>query len=384
MNRLCLPVSDWPVPDRQSWDRAHRSGGLLDDDGLAAGWASATSSIIAGGYGRFLSFLSEIGDLDASETPTARTNRLRVEAYVTHLRARNHASTVSARILQLLEAVRVMAPGADWTWLRRIRSRLRRMSTPARDDRVRLVSVAIITELYSELARRAEDWKHLPDWRRALLARDALMIAVLSVCPIRARTMAAMAIGANLHRRGNEWWVAFTSAEMKSGRPYESPLSGLSPMIERYIERYRPDLTGRATVPVASDALWISVTGKPLSAKQIGQLISRRTTCELGRDLNPHLFRKLVPTELALHDPEHVGVAQALLGHADYRTTQHAYNLARAQDASRRYHDVLRRFRGGTSPSSQPISGAVPGSRGPVRKVASSLACRDHLEEANR
>ena len=34
-------------------------------------------------------------------------------------------------------------------------------------------------------------------------------------------------------------------------------------------------------------------------------------------------------------------MARAVLGHADYRTTERAYNMARALDAARRYQLVL-------------------------------------------
>jgi site-specific recombinase XerD len=345
MARRCLPVDEWPAPDRQVWHAAHRRSGLLDDDGLAVKWSPATSRIIAGGYGRFLSFLAEARDLDLSENLGERITRPRVEAYVTHLRQQNHSSTVAARILQLVEAARIMAPGVDWRWLRRIRSRLRQMSTPARDDRARLVPAATVTKLRSDLVQRAEQREDQSDWKRALLVRDALMLAVLSVCPIRARTMAAVAIGTTLQRRGTEWWVDFGPADIKTERPFESPLPGITALIDDYIGRHRPALVARATPAVAGNALWISASGKPLSPKQIGQLISRRTKHELGRDLNPHLFRKLVPTELAVNDPEHVGIAQPLLGHADYRTTERAYNLGRAIDAARRHHEVLRALR---------------------------------------
>src|SRR5438874_3854454 len=341
MPRLCLPVSDWPAPDRKAWDTAHRRGGLLEDDGLAAKWSPDTSMIIASGYGRFLSFLSGIGDLHAFETPAERISRSRVETYVVHLRERNHSSTVAACILQLVEAARVMAPEIDWPWLRHIRSRLRRMSAPARDDRARLVPAATVTKLHSDLAGQAEAGKHLSDWRRAVLVRDALMLAVLTVCPMRAKTMAAMAIGTTLQRRGREWWAAFGPADMKNRRHFEAPLPGLTVLIESYLECYRPLLVVRSTPPVAGNALWISFTGKPLTAKEMGKVISRITKRELGRALNPRLFRKIVPTELAIHDPEHVGVAQPLLSHADYRTTQRAYNLGRALDAARRHHELL-------------------------------------------
>ena len=345
MSRLCLPVFEWPIRDRQCWDAAHHRGGLLDDDGLAADWAPATSSLIASGYGRFLTFLSETGDLDSSGSPAERITRPWVEAYVAYLREQNHSSTVAARILQLLEAARVMAPDVDWRWLRRVRSRLRRMSRPARDDRARLVSAATVTELIADLLRRADESKGLSGRRRTLLYRDALMLAVLGVCPIRAKNMAQLSIGTTLQRRGAEWWVAFGPGDMKNGRPYEAPLPGLSALIDRYCNDHRPFLAARSTPPIAGSALWISAGGQPLSPKQVGQIVSRRTARELGRDLNPHLFRKLAPTELAIHDPEHVGVAQPLLGHADYRTTQQAYNLGRALDAARRHQEVIRLIR---------------------------------------
>src|SRR5204863_3717656 len=117
--------------------------------------------------------------------------------------------------------------------------------------------------------------------------------------------------------------------------------------IDRYVERYRPSLVARSAIPTVGKAFWISAGGKPLTAKEVGKVVSRRTKGELGRALNPHLFRKLVPTELAIHDPEHVGVAQPLLGHADYRTTERAYNLGRALDAARRHHGILRAIRDG-------------------------------------
>lgn len=101
----------------------------------------------------------------------------------------------------------------------------------------------------------------------------------------------------------------------------------------------------RSPTPVAGDAFWISDGGRPLTAKGIGNLISAVKERELGRAHNPHLFRKIIPTELAICDPAHVGVAQALLGHADYRTTQQAYNLARALDAAGRHHAVVESIR---------------------------------------
>jgi len=219
----------------------------------------------------------------------------RIAVDVVHVRERNHSGSLAARVLQLVEAARIMAPGSNWSWLRRMRPRLRRMSIPARDDRARLVPVATETELHSDLARRAEEWEHLSVWGRAPLIRDALMLARLCVCPERARTLAATAIRTNVHRRVSEWSVAFVSDDMKDRRAFEAPLLGLTPLIDLYLERHRPVFVARSMPLVAGNALWLSVSGGPLNPKKIGQLVSRRTECEFDRSLNPHLFRKLVP-----------------------------------------------------------------------------------------
>lgn len=183
--RICLPVSDWPLTDRQAWNAAHRRGGLLDDDGLAVNWRPASSLMTAGGYGRFLSFLMEIGDYDPSETPAMRITRPRVENYVTHLRQLNHSSTVAMRATQLTEAARVMAPGVDWRWLRRIQSRLQQMSTPVRDYRPRLVPAAAVFDLHRDLVQRAEEGEGFSDLKRALMFRDGALLAVFCISGIR-------------------------------------------------------------------------------------------------------------------------------------------------------------------------------------------------------
>jgi integrase/recombinase XerD len=174
--RRCLPLAEWPEPDRVAWPAAHHRGCLLDEDGLAACWAPATSAIFAGGYGRFLSFLAQTGDMAPHESPATRINRARVEAYMAELRERNHSSTVAGRLLQLVRAAAVLAPNNDWIWLRRIRARVHRVATPARDDRTRLVRTTTVVNLGLQLMERAEAKTGLSAGQQALLFRDGLMI----------------------------------------------------------------------------------------------------------------------------------------------------------------------------------------------------------------
>jgi integrase/recombinase XerD len=344
--RRSLPIQAWPASDQAAWNAAHRRGGLLDDDGGAAAWSPATSDLIARGYGTFLAFLEDANSLDPVAPLAARVTRARVEAYVAYLRERNHSSTVAARILQLIRAIAVMSPTADLVWLRRIFARLRRIATPARDDRARLLPAAALFDLATTLMRRAETETRELTRRRALWFRDGLMIAMLCVWAPRARNVAETMIGTSLQRRGAIWWAAFGSDGTKNKRPIEIPLpEEFTSWIERYLDYYRPELVRRSPTPAAGDAFWISNGGKPFTAKEVGKRVIAATKREFGRPINPHLFRKMIPTELAIRDPPHVGVAQPLLGHADYRTTQRAYNLGRALDAARRYQRLVQSLR---------------------------------------
>jgi integrase/recombinase XerD len=125
--------------------------------------------------------------------------------------------------------------------------------------------------------------------------------------------------------------------------------------VERYLDYYRPILVSRSPISLAGEAFWISHCGLPLTSKEVGKRVGAVTKRELGKALNPHLFRKLVSTELAIRDPAHVGLAQPLLGHADYRTTQKAYNLGRALDAARRVHDMIQAIRSGPAASARRV-----------------------------
>jgi hypothetical protein len=99
----------------------------------------------------------------------------------------------------------------------------------------------------------------------------------------------------------------------------------------------------------SSDPAGAGVRWRPTAYRHEGGCcVSVVTQRELGRTLNPHLFRKIIPTELAIRDPAHVGIAQPLLGHADDRATQLAYNLGRALDAAGLHHAVVQSIRAGS------------------------------------
>jgi integrase/recombinase XerD len=341
----CLPVLAWPEPDQVAWAAALSSGDLLEPDGLAAHWSPATRRIIVKGYGRWIAWLTETGQLEPLAPLAARVTPERIAEYVHQLRERNASSTVAARVRDLREALRVMAPGADFVWLRRVANVLGALATPARPKRQRMRSPRELFALGVQLMQRAEaDEVRLSPRDRAVLYRDALMIALLSACPIRLRNLLGLMIGQHLMRRGEAYWVVFQAEETKTRRPIEVPLpQALTAPIDRYIEQHRPCLLRRQSdgVLVATHALWISERANVLSPSAAHCSLTTITKRELGVSINPHLFRDCAATAIMIEDPEHAHIAAIVLGHASLATTARYYVHAQGIEAARRYQDFM-------------------------------------------
>jgi hypothetical protein len=93
------------------------------------------------------------------------------------------------------------------------------------------------------------------------------------------------------------------------------------------------------------NGLWAGTKGCPLNGQAIYGAIAARTRAEFGHAIGPHLFRHCAATTIAILQPERIGVARDLLGHASLTTTNAHYNKARSIEASRHYAGVLARER---------------------------------------
>jgi integrase/recombinase XerD len=339
----CLAEAQWPDIDRAAWNNAHRRVSLLDDGGLALKWSPGTRSSMARGYGGWLGFLLSRNMLHTCEGIPARITRERVEAYLYELRAAGYASsTIHIRLVQLCGMQDVLAPGTREDWLGRLRAKARAAVQPIRDDRTRLPPADRLVEIGLSLMRRADDRAKRSPRLGAVAYRDGLMLMVLLASGLRVGNFANLRVGYSLVERSDGWWIAFEARETKNRRPCNLPLpKELAPMIDRYLEVWRPillqrpgELHGRGNAD--KGLLWLGRYGGAFGPKQIAKRIGEITLRTLGHATNPHLFRKLIPTELAIHDAAHVGIAQAIPGHASYDTTQRYYNLGRSIDAARR------------------------------------------------
>jgi integrase len=355
------PVAEWPEADRLAWEAVCRPGERLRRGGAAAHMKPATQRDLARHYGYFLDHLHRRGDCLSDGFAAELVTPEAVATYLAELQSRVASVTCHICISKLCRIARLLAPERDFAWLRTIESDLNLTKVP-RSKYPRLVASSAIVEAGLTLFAEAELAAEAPvpsacstnpprfglglkEIRRAVLARNGLMIALLAVCPIRLKNFAALTLGSSLCKVGETWWIVLESAATKSGRADERPVPKIiNPLLDRYVGFYRP-LLARAAMPSDVGPLWISSRhGAPVSKGHVECAIRSTTLTALGTEIGPHMFRTAAATEAAARAPQLPGLPTALLQHRDQRVTEDHYNRATAHQAARAYAQVLAEF----------------------------------------
>ncbi len=340
--RSSLAFEHWPEPDQQLWDQALRGGDLLTDSRPAARWASRTRETVREGYGHWLSWLKTHDLLDPAEPLSLRCSPARLLAYVRSMQEGLSRATVLNRVIALERALCVMIPDSDRSHLRRFINRLPKQAMTSH-KRARLQDPAALVELGLKLMRDAERGAHKNIRKNACVYRDGLQLALLAMRPLRRKNFTDLALHRHLIRELGGWRIRIPATETKTGEPVDVPFPArLVPYLERYLAHYRPLLVCNR---YCGDRLWIGYGFKPQAAHTLGIRIAQRTEIAFGRPVNPHLFRDCAATSIAVHDPEHVRAAAAVLGHRSFATTERQYNLATSLKAARDYQTQIRRLR---------------------------------------
>jgi len=340
--RACLRLNDWPKEDRRLWQAACMpSDPLADEEGARAHHAIASNRKAERGYGRWLNFLQQADRASLAEPPELRITRERLCAYIDSLVSLNNSTaTILARLAELGEVARIMAPDRSWDFINALASRIRGRHKPARDKRNLKLSEELL-DLGLKIIGKATATTGL---KAATLHRDGLMIALLALAPLRRRNLAGLRLRRNLVETNGSWLISLDASETKTHAPLEIlwPEDLLSPLLT-YLNVHRPRLaamTGRWAKPV-EDALWVSTDGSPMTEMAIYDRIRAHTGRAFGAAINPHLFRDAAATTLAIADPIHVRVAAPLLGHRTFLTTERHYQHAQSIDAHRTYIDAV-------------------------------------------
>jgi integrase len=341
--RRSIDFEFWPERDRQRWQNAFATAGFLCPAGKAAHWRPATALQVLKGHALWLGFLAAQSLLDPGAEPWERITERHLRDYIEDLRRRDLASTtIASRITDLREAIRIMLPNsADSSvlvLLSRTISHLRQIETPRRNKGARVIHPL---RIFDAAVGFLDDIETLPcpnDLIRSTWYRDTLLLAWLTMRPIRLRNIAAIQFGKHLTKSGDLYSCRFAAEETKEHRPLEFHLPKvLSPYIDHYIELHLRRLLGDRE----SSDLWITVRRGRMTAQTVYWSVCKMSKRLLGVQINPHLFRDCVATWFATDDPEHLHAAARILGHATLKTTEASYNQAQMLAAVRDHQKTI-------------------------------------------
>ena len=328
MPLVYMPITDWPALDQELWRR-----GLQPFDPFAspdqlpwAGYASrlgkASIDKAEHGYGRWLSFLRDSGQLDPAAHPADRATRARRGGYFEMLLERGNAdSTVVSLFADLQRALRIMAPERDHADIAKpngitIRSLLpmAKRSFPVPDASV----------LYGWGLEHLEAANKGTTRQRALALRDGVLIVALASRARRLRAMSNLRLGRELRREGDRYLVDLPPELVKTKRRDRFYLPDrLTPYIDRYLDEVRPWLMRGKH----HDAVWVNVDGDPLAAPGLTGIIRRGSRQRFDVAFGIHRFRHAVGTTVPLRLPQHPGLAAAIMD-VSPGVLEDAYNRA--------------------------------------------------------
>jgi len=197
-----------------------------------------------------------IGQLDQGISPADRVTRERVRAYNRHLETLVAPRTRLSMLVGLKVMMRAMVPGWNWRWLQDVCNRVQINAKPVKDKRARMRPTGeIFAAAISELEQLPISGLSL---RHALAYRDALMLALLTLRPLRVKNFSSLELGRHLIKTEGGWLIAIPADETKTHQPisFELP-EPLVPWFERYLSAVRP-LFPHAT---ESSRLWLGKEG---------------------------------------------------------------------------------------------------------------------------
>jgi hypothetical protein len=211
-----------------------------------------------------------------------------VNEFIAELQARVRSVAVWNSVYKLRRAAQLIAPAGDFGWLAEIERDIALVMIP-RSKADRLVLTERLVEAGLVLIKEAEMFGKTPV-ARAIGVRNGLLIALLALHPIRIKNFAALAIANTFVNLDGRWWLHVPADDTKSDLVDQRQVPGfITDAVDKYINTHRTVLNhGNAEQP----ALWISsTTGRQMTTKNLGTLISKLTRETIGVDVSPHLFR---------------------------------------------------------------------------------------------
>jgi integrase len=337
-----LRIVEWPKSDRFGWEEACRPGQRLQRGGAASHLARVSQADIANRYGLYLDSLQRNGRLDLTLGVVTLVNFDNVTKFIAELNARVRSVTVWNSVYKLRRAAQLIAPSSDFGWLADIEKDIALVMVP-RSKADRLVLAERLVEAGLVLIKEAEMFGTTP-MARAAGVRNGLVIALLALHPIRIKNFAVLRIGDTFVNIEGRWWLRIPADDTKSNLVDQRQVPEfMTDLVNRYINIHHKVIRrGNAE----QSALWISsTTGRQLTVKNLGTLISKLTRETIGVDVSPHLFRTAGVSTAAVYGSKYPHLGSALMGHRDARVTEERYNHAICFETGDAYAAITETYR---------------------------------------
>ena len=207
------------------------------------------------------------------------------------------------------------------------------------EDEENLAKLMLLPERLATEARR-QDRGGVTE---AFKMQTAMALALLRVCPLRIKNVAALNLERHITRlrSGGKVHLVIPADEVKNKAPLEFKLpADVVAILDRYIEEYRPRL-----VQGPSPWLFPARGGGSKPPGAFGVQLSKAIKQATGLIVNVHLFRHLAAQLILADNPGAYELVRLLLGHKSAVTTTTYYCGSEQKAAFEYYDSIVDRYR---------------------------------------
>lgn len=340
MSDYPLKPHEWPIADQLLWQRLIVPVSVLDDGGELSHLSQDSLLNAAVAYGRWLAWLAENQPTALKEPPMGRITPYLAQGWLVSI---GHLAPSSRKMWVdgLIRVITGTDPNKDIVFLRRAQQSLLGLAQEDHGDRKigRIPSSFDLINAALDYAE-ADVGAATSAFEQTRRLRDAAMIVLLAMLPIRRKNFVALEIGRTFQVHDDKIIVSLPAAEVKTKSRYVAEVQEPgAALMRRYLSEARPVLAARTER--VHESLWLADTGLPYSYGYIGRRIPLISERLLGIKVPPHFFRDAIATTFARTSPELARGTKAILGHAGYTTAERHYNQARALEAGRTYAEII-------------------------------------------
>ncbi len=337
---VSMPFSGWPQADQVMWSSLITGDDPFGDVGALSHLRATSQAALVKHYGRWLEWLFQSAPEALNQPPEHRATPERLAGWITSL---HHVAppTLYTFVSGVIWVLKAAAPDQGWKLQRLAAKRLRRVARKSRSDRKtgRVLSSVVLFDAAKDLIGPASARANTP-LNAALMRRGGAMIALLTMMPIRLRSLSELTLGVSVQVSPTRIMICLSGDMTKNGHPWEAQVPvQLDQLLRLYIEEVRPWLMRRKGKH--HQMLWVSRMGEPLTYATMKNTITIATKREIGIAISPHLFRDAAATTLVRQSPKDTRSIRALLGHSSFEIAERHYIHAMGIEAGRNYATVI-------------------------------------------